>query len=178
VTVNDGGVDRTIISEVTVPLTNLADPALSTNTAVAGGAEVTGRWQVKGAYFLVKLGPSLRTQLTDRLGLTASIGVAGGYAGTRYTASESFTIATLPDTVLELQDTETGANVIGSTTTKFLTGYYADLNLEWAANESMGLFGGFTAQQLNDYEQKLGDRRAKIDVGNSVGIRGGVSIRF
>jgi hypothetical protein len=42
----------------------------------------------------------------------------------------------------------------------------------------MGIFGGFSAQQLSDYEQKLGDRRAKIDIGNSVGIRGGVSIRF
>jgi hypothetical protein len=178
ITVNDGGVDRTVLTEFTVPLSNLPDSTLSTDTAVAGGAAVNGRWQVKGAYMMVKLGPSLRTQLTDRLGLTASVGLAGGFAGTRYTASESFTVASLPDTNLELIDTENGSTVVGSTTTKFLTGYFADVNLEWAANDAMGIFGGFSAQQLSDYEQKLGDRRARIDIGNSVGIRGGVSIRF
>jgi hypothetical protein len=80
--------------------------------------------------------------------------------------------------LIELTDSDTGSKVIGSTTTRFLAGYFADLNLEWSLNETMGLFSGVTAQKLNDYEQKLGDRVAKIDLGNSVGIRGGVSIRF
>jgi hypothetical protein len=172
--------DNTSISfEETVPLSVVPDPTLSgPGTPIEGGAEVTGRWQVKGAYFLVKLGPSIRTQITDRLGLTASAGLAGGYAGTRYTASESFSVDSMPDTLIELTDMDTGATTIGSTATKFLTGYFADLNLEWAASETVGLFGGVTAQQLSDYDQKLGDRVAKIDLGSAVGIRGGVSIRF
>jgi hypothetical protein len=35
-----------------------------------------------------------------------------------------------------------------------------------------------TAQQLDSYEQKLGDRTADIDLGSAVGIRGGVTVRF
>lgn len=165
--------------ETTVPISSIPDPVLSGEAdPEVGGAEVSGRWQVKGAYFLIKLGPTVRTQITDRLGLSASAGFAGGYAGTRYTASESFSVDSLPDVTIELTDSETGSNVIGSTTTKFVTGYFADVNLEWAASDVVGLFGGVTAQQLSSYEQKLGERTAKIDLGNSVGIRGGVSIRF
>jgi hypothetical protein len=177
--IDDGGVTRSITQETSVRLGAEPDPSISGQTTpLAGGAQVTGRWQVKGAYFLIKLGPSVRTQITDRLGLTASAGLAGGYAGTRYTASESFSVASMPDSLIELTDMNTGSTLIGSTTTRFLAGYFADLNLEWTLNETMGLFSGVTAQQLNDYEQKLGDRVAKIDFGSSVGIRGGVSIRF
>lgn len=158
--------------EIAAPLSVVADPSLSTDSNLAGGATINGRWQVKGSYFMFRLGPSLRTQLTDRLGLTASLGLAGAYAGTRYSAYESFTN---PAVAGELIAT---ADPVSSTTAKFLKGYFADVNLEWTANDTLGLFGGVTAQQLTDYDQKLGDRSAKIDLGSAVGIRGGVSIRF
>lgn len=61
---------------------------------------------------------------------------------------------------------------------KFLPGYYADVNVEWRANQTTGLFGGVSVQQLGDYDQTVGGRTAKIDLGNAVGIRGGISIRF
>jgi len=156
--------------ETTTALSGVPDASLTTDVATPNGTNVDGRWQVKGSYFMFRVGPSLRTQITDRLGLTASIGLAGAYAGTRYTAVESFTVPDLPDVVVEANE--------ASTTAKFLSGYFADLNIEWAANEVLGLFGGVTAQQLSDYEQKLGERSAKIDLGSSVGLRGGISIRF
>ena len=157
--------------ETSVAISAVPDPSISGKTnVVAGGASVTGKWQVKGAYFTVKFGPSVRTQITNRLGFTASVGVAGGYAGTRYTAYEAYSVASLPDVVLDTTEASTAA--------KFLTGYFADLNLEWVANETLGLYGGVTTQKLSSYEQKLGDRLAKIDLGSSVGIRGGVSIKF
>lgn len=176
--ITENGVKHKIEFETTVPIGAVPDPSLSTNVSVPGGATVNGRWQVKGAYFLVKFGPSVRTQITERLGVSASVGLAGGYAGTRYSTSEAFSLEKLPDVVLQTFDPESGSNVIGSTTQKFLTGYYADVNLEWTASDTLGLFGGFTAQQLSDYEQELEGRRAKIDLGNAVGIRGGVSIKF
>jgi hypothetical protein len=159
--------------EITVPISALPDAALSTQTDVAGGASVTGRWQVKGAYFMVKLGPTLRTQITERFGLIASAGFAGAYAGTRYTAFESYKVGTGASELelkVDLPD--------GSTATKFMAGYYADLTLDWAANDRTGLFGGVTAQQLGDYTQRLGGRTARIDLGSTVGLRGGVSVKF
>lgn len=171
----DGFLD---VNELTVPINVAPEAGMTTDVLQAGGASVTGRWQVKGAYFMIKLGPTLRTQITDRFGVTASVGLAGAYAGTRYSATESFSVSALPDEELTTLDPETGDSMISSTESKFLTGYYADLNLEWDANEVFGLFGGVTAQQMSSYDQKLGDRTAKIDLGSAVGIRGGVSVRF
>jgi hypothetical protein len=164
--------------EYTVPLKDRPEAGMSTDVSMAGGASVTGRWAIKGAYFLVKVGPTLRTQITDRLGLTASIGFAGAYAGTRYSAVESFTVTELPAAPIETVDADTGSDTVSSSKVKFLTGYYADLNIEWDTNGTLGLFGGVTAQELDSYDQSLAGRTAKIDLGSAVGVRGGVSVRF
>ncbi len=164
--------------ENTVALPIAPDPGLTTDVLTPGGANVTGRWQVKGAYFMFKFGPTLRSQITESIGISASVGLAGAYAGTRYTAYESFQVAAMPNTDIATIDTETGESTLSSTATKFLKGYYADLNIDWDMNDRFGLFGGVTAQQLDSYEQKLGDRTADIDLGSAVGIRGGVTVRF
>lgn len=158
--------------ETTVQLSNTPDAALSTVTDLAGGAEVRGHWQVKGAYMLVKLGPTLRAQVSDRISLTASAGFAAAYAGTRYTAYEAFTVPNMGGLELKVEDP------IGSTKTQLLSGYYAELTMDFAANERTGLFGGVVAQELDSYSQRLSGRTANIDLGTAVGLRGGVSIRF
>lgn len=161
--------------ETSAVLAALPDTSLSTDQSVAGAASVTGNWQVKGSYFLLRVGPSFHAQLTDRLGLSASIGFAGAYAGTNYSVHEFFSNPDNPGELIELGTSDTP---LSSTTTEFLSGYFADLNLDWTANETVGIFGGITAQQLGSYEQKLGDRSAKIDLGSAYGLRGGISIRF
>ncbi len=162
-----GNVLSSLGRETTVPLA--AIPSLTTNSAVAGAAAVQGNWQIRGAYFLLKLGPSVRTRLSDRLGLSASAGVAGAYSGSRYSVVESLT---LPDVLDPISVTEE------SVENKFLGGFYADVTLDWLMNERTGLFGGVTMQQLGDYDQAVGGRTANIDLGNRVGVRGGINIRF
>lgn len=158
------------ITETTTPIGGEADPSLSTNTPTAGGATVHGRWQIKGAYFMMRLGPSVRTQVTERLGLSASIGLAAAYAGTHFSSEETMEVPVIGTII---KDTVTDSDA-----TKFLTGYYADFNVEWATNETLGVFGGVSAQRFGDYTQVLGDRSALIDLGNAIGIRGGVNIKF
>ncbi len=155
--------------ETTTPLASTPDGP-TVESSLAAGTTVDGNWQVKGAYFMMRVGPTVRTQLTQRLGINASIGLAGAYAGTTYSAFERFLVPDVEDTYV------TGEQQ--STANKFLSGYYADLNIEWAANERTGLFGGFTAQKLGAYDQAVGGRTARVDLGSSVGLRGGVSIRF
>ena len=157
------------VTETTVPVSTV--PVDHIETATAGGATVHGKYQVKGAYFLVKVGPGIHTQLTERFGVSASAGVAGAYSGTRYSATEIMDVPEMGTTI---------ANVapLSSDTTKFLGGYYADFNIDFAASETTGLFAGFTAQKFGDYTQTLGTRTAKIDLGSSVGLRGGISVRF
>lgn len=166
-----GEVLRTDGLETTVPI--VAAPIAHEETSTPAGIEVDGNWQVKGAYFMVRLGPTIRTQLTTRLGMSASLGVAGAYTGTTYSLTETFQVPDLEGVVI-------GAALGTEQTsqTKFLSGYYADLNLEWVATERTGLFGGFTAQKFDGYDQSVGSRTARIDLGSSVGVRGGVSIRF
>jgi hypothetical protein len=111
----------------------------------------------------------VRTQLTTRLGLSASAGVAGAYTGSRYSVVESLTVPDIPDPISTTEE---------SVTNKFLSGFYADVNVDWRLNERTGLFGGVSMQQLGDYDQSVGGRTAKIDLGNAVGLRGGINIRF
>jgi len=40
------------------------------------------------------------------------------------------------------------------------------------------LFGGITAQKFDGYDQTVGARTARIDLGSTVGIRGGISVKF
>lgn len=141
----------------------------TTETAVAGAAAVQGNWQIKGAYFLLRLGPSIRAKLTDRVGVSASAGVAGAYTGSKYLVTET----------IQLQDVNEPVTVVEEdTATKFVSGFYADVNVDWMLNERTGFFGGVSMQQLGDYDQSVGGRTAKIDMGNAVGFRGGVNIRF
>ncbi len=158
--------------ETTVPIGSLPDQPTK-ETSTVGGVNVDGNWQIKGAYFMVRVGPSLRAQITPRLGLNASLGVAGAYAGTTYSVAERFQV---PDTTDVFVGNTSG--VEESRTTKFMNGYFADLNLEWAASERTGLFTGLTAQKFDGYDQQVGGRTARIDLGSAVGLRGGVSIRF
>lgn len=168
VIVNDAGL------ETTVPVSQTPD-ANSTDASTPGGATVNGRWTIKGAYFMMKFGPSLHAQFTDNWEMTASAGFAGAYAGSTYTGAETFTVADLPEgAVAGVQDIQQ------SNATAFLMGYYADLTIEWSANERTALFGGVSAQSLSDYDQTLSNtgQMARIDLGTAVGVRGGISIRF
>ncbi len=171
-TASDGSVVQTNGLETTVPLAALPDGP-TVETTIPGGINVQGIWQVKGAYFMVRVGPSLRTHLTERLGLNASVGIAGAYAGSTYSVNETFEV---PGVAGVLVGAVAGTQT--STAAKFISGYYADLNLEWAANERTGLFGGVTAQKLGSYDQSVGGRTAHVDIGGAVGLRAGVSITF
>lgn len=156
-------------TETTIPINSLpSDPP--TETPTPGGAVVHGKWQVKGAYLMVRVGPSLRTQVTNSLGVSASLGLAGAYVGTHYSASETLDIPLMNKTVAD--------TVTSSDENKFLAGYYGDFNIEWNANDVVGIYGGVSAQKFGDYVQNMGDRNARIDLGAALGLRGGLNIRF
>lgn len=161
------GITYTEGLETTPPLSAL--PVSSSDTSIAGGASVLGNWQVKGAYFLMRLGPSIRTQLTERIGLSASVGVAGAFAGSRYSVVETLELPDVSDPITTVEE---------DTESKLLSGLYADVNVDLMINERTGLYGGVSVQQFGDYDQAVGGRTARIDLGNSVGIRGGISIKF
>lgn len=135
--------------------------------------EVDGVWKIKGAYFTLKVGPEINAMLTRSLGVRASVGLAGSYVGTTYSASENFTV----DGV----ETPIGTGGTGeqtASTKKFLPGYYANIDATWAINDRTGFFAGVSYDNLGDYSQTLAGRTAKIDLSSTAGVRGGLSIKF
>lgn len=130
---------------------------------------VSGVWQVKGAYFAGRIGSEVRAMVSKTFGVAVGAGVAGAYSATRFTAIEQFTIEGIatPIGVTEFSDEA-----------KFLPGYYANLDANWALNERTGLYAGVGYESFSDYEQTAGGRTAKIDIGNTATVRGGINIKF
>ena len=158
------------IKETTVAIS--ATPDVTTDdTNIIDGAKIDGKWKIKGAYFTLKVGPQMVAKLTHSIGLSASIGLAGSYVGTTYTAIESFNVAGVPQT-LQLINPET------TTKNMFLPGYYANADATWALNERAGFFAGLSYENLGEYSQRNGVRTSKIDLSATAGVRGGLSIKF
>jgi hypothetical protein len=160
--------DNTIY-ETTTTISDNPDISGVTNDLV-NGATVTGLWKLKGAYLTLKLGPQVSAMLTHSLGVSAAIGVAGSYAGTNYTANESFTVVGVEKAITLAPQS--------STVNKFLPGYYANIEANWAVNDRTGFFAGLSYDNLGDYDQSVGGRTARIDLSSMAGVRGGLSIKF
>ena len=59
-----------------------------------------------------------------------------------------------------------------------MSGYYANLDATWAVNGRTGFFAGLSYEKSGDYTQTVGGRTAKIDLGTTAGVRGGLNIKF
>lgn len=153
--------------ETTTPLGYM--PVGREDVLIPNGASVDGEWDIDGAYFLIRLGPTLRAKLTERIGFSVSGGLAAGYIGSTFHARESIRPAGISGTVVYEDET---------TTDEIVFGYYAMANAEFWMTERTGVYAGASYEGLADYDQKLGDRTATIDIGQGVAIRGGIVLRF
>ncbi|HET7535733.1 MAG TPA: hypothetical protein VFJ90_04715, partial [Candidatus Didemnitutus sp.] len=147
----------------------LADTPGKTVEEDRGAIDVTGIWKVRGAYIGLKAGPELRAAVSKNVGISLGAGVAGAYAATRFTAQEQFTIEGI-DTPISVNDF--------SDTTKFLPGYYANADANYSVNERTGFYAGVGYEYYNTYDQTAGGRSAKIDLGSTATVHGGITIKF
>jgi hypothetical protein len=142
----------------------------STNTPTLNGAQVSGLWKLRGAYFTLKVGPQVTANLTRSLSMNASLGLAGSYVGSTYSATESFVVTGIVNPLTTGLET--------SVKNSFLPGYYADVDATWSLNERTGFFAGFSYDNLGSYNQSVGGRTAKIDLSATAAVRSGLSIKF
>jgi len=153
--------------ETTVPL---GDTPVSRNeTSLAGGAEIDGFWQIKGSYYLIRVGPHLRARVTDRFALFASAGFAGAYVGTTYRVEEVLRTPN-PDITITANEERDQS--------EFSTGFYGELTAEYWLTPRTGFFAGATYHTLGTYEQSLSGRTANVDLGKGAGFRFGIVTRF
>jgi len=164
--VGDNGAIYSGNLETTVPLE--AIPFQRSVVETANGADIDGNWQIKGAYFLFKVGPMVRIPIGEHFAVTASAGYAGAYLGTTYRVKESLVINDTLSIPFEGEETYS----------KLIHGAFAEVNAEWWLTQRTGFFLGVTFEKLGKYEQSLAGRTADVDIGGHGGFRMGLTTRF
>jgi len=164
-------VDGDVISpggfEETILLTD--NPVERLDVLLPGGALIDGRWQIKGAYYLGRLGPHMRWHFNERLAFSLSAGLAVAYIGTTFSSEESLTPpeGNNPISITEEEDND-----------KVVTGFYFTGNAEYWLRANTGFYLGASYESLGKFNQTLNGRSAMIDVGEGSTVRTGIMLRF
>ena len=168
---NSDGTVKTVSPDT---VTLLGNEPLSRNVSapVADTTSVINSWQLKGAYFTFRAGPTLLLPITEHLRASVSLGAALVYAGTTYTVRQQFTPAT--GDAINLIESDSANH--------FLPGYYADANLEYWLTETAGFYAGAVYQNTGDFKQEVktdtADFTTKVDMSSLAGVRAGVNFKF
>lgn len=183
--VNSSG-DDVDDSSGTAETTTVINPILLGNVplerdssgAVATSTEVQNRFDIEGAYYTLRVGPSIVVPFGKHWKLTGSLGGVMVYAGDTFTAEEIFTP--------EFADGTTGTPIDVTYTknnTRVLPGYYADLDLQYNLTDTAGFYAGGVFQSAGSFNQSVPSGGtdaygAKIDLSNQSGVRAGMTVKF
>lgn len=139
---------------------------------------VNGFWQVKGVYYMLRVGPMARIPIGKRFSAYLSAGYMAAYAGSKFRYDEN---VILPDNTgtISTKVTNSSGNVIDTKENQqYLSGFYADCNLEWWLSTRTGFYAGVAYERLGSYDQKFNGRKASVKMDNGLGLRFGVMTRF
>lgn len=166
---SDGGVLLANGLETTVPLQDITANRIYTTTA--GGAQVDGNWGVKGAYYSFRVGPQIRSHISERFAVYASFGVMGAFVGTDFEVNESLDI--------------TGINAIAPISaslnvnhSELIIGFYGELAAEFWFTPRTAVFFGVAYESLDNFVQTVGGRTASIELGQNMVLQFGITTRF
>jgi hypothetical protein len=142
-------------------------------TEVPTSISTTNRYFTEGAYYTVRVGPTLIMPFGKKFSLNVSAGPALIYSGSILNTLEDLNIATGED-YTQLYQRENS---------KLLPGYYVDVNLEYQLTDTAGFYVGNIFQSAGSYTQEVSSGPgtnyvSKIDFGNQDGVKGGVTVRF
>jgi len=174
VTVYDSNGNLLVTSTGTVVTTTRDNTTLITSvpisrTTTTGTIDVHGRWQVKGSYYTLRLGPMIQIPLSERFKISLGAGFGMAYVGSNYVVDEE----------IDLPDTQTTVKTqIASERSTWLPVIYADADAEYWLTERTGFYLGATGQKSSSYDQTLEGRTAKVDLGTTYGLQSGITLRF
>lgn len=155
--------------EITVPLQQITPDRTVTTTP--NGANVEGVWDISGSYYSIRIGPEIRSHLSEKLAFTAGAGFLGVYVGSDFTVSE----------ILDLDGYPTFATIGVSQTENMrdlIAGFYAEATVEYWITQRTGFFLGATFESVDDFVQTLGGRTASVLLGDATVVRFGIIHRF
>jgi hypothetical protein len=145
-----------------------------TTTVVSTPGAMLSTWKVRGAYMTFRAGASLWVPITGRFSAQVSAGPVLVYAGSTYDVTQTFKPNTGDSITQYISDGDS----------KILPGFYVDASLQFAMNDTAGLYLGAVYQSSGDYEQEAlsddGNSKysTRIDLSSLQGIRAGVSFKF
>ena len=155
----------------------LGDHPLSRTTTISPGT-VFNQWELKGAYFTFRLGPSVSYLITDHLRFTVSAGAALVYSGTSYNVIQTYQPEAADAVVSTANDEEA----------KFLAGYFVDVTMQYDFTDRTGFYAGAGFQDTGSYTQTAdltdpytgshASYKAAIDLSGLSGFRMGMTFRF
>lgn len=155
----------------TTVLLNRSPDSRTAKTAV-NNTQVTSSRKLRGTFVTLRLGPTFRVQITDKLRFIVSGGPVMVYSGSTYSVDRTFdvdTAATVTDQV---------SSTIGET----MTGYYGDVALEYLLSEHAGLYIGSFYQTAGSYTQYITEQSSSyeldVDLSRLQGFRGGLNYKF
>jgi len=165
------GRDTTVLlSQQPYAETNVIDPTPMT---------FTGKWEVKGAFITVRVGPYVQADLSKRITVRASAGATFTLVGARIRVQET---ATMPGSVGDLSIAGETEN---NTTAKF--GAFGSGEVDWMLTKHTGFFLGAIYEQYSGSTDLFVhaaptpasfDRVAKLNTSAGLGFRLGLTARF
>jgi hypothetical protein len=147
-------------------------PDSRTETTTTNDTQISSFWKLRGTYLTVRLGPTFRIQITDKLRFIMSGGPVMVYSGSTYTVDRTFTV----DTADPVRDR------VSDSVGKIMTGYYADIGLEYLLSDYAGLYLGSFYQTAGSYTQYISEQASSyeldVDLSRLQGFRGGLNFKF
>ena len=140
-----------------------------TNTDIT----TTNRYFIEGAYYTLRMGPTIDMPVWNHFKLNVSAGPMLIYSGSILNVLSDLNIATGEN----FPDLYTKEN------SKILPGYYVDVDLQYQLTDTAGFYMGGVFQSAGSYKQTVPSGTSTaytstIDFGSQEGVKGGLTVRF
>jgi hypothetical protein len=146
----------------------IGDLPTRTLLVTAGGAQISGQRKLDAELYTLRLGPCLEIPMTSRFTARVGAGVAFGFVDSEFSFAETVTLAGGPSV------SRSGASQKNDS----LLGAYAGAQFSYRVFRSASVFTGAQFQYLEDFKQQAGGKEAKLDLGASVFLSGGLNFQF
>ena len=167
------GTSSTSASQQADQTTLIGNLPLSRTTTVTY-VDTTNRYFIEGAYYTLRIGPTLIMPIGAHFKFTMSAGPDIIYSGSELNIAENLLFATGEPAITELYQKEN---------TKILPGYYVDVDVRYDLTETAGFYVGNIYQGGGGYSQTVPSGtgtsyNTRIDFSNQDGVKAGMTLRF
>ena len=140
-----------------------------TRTITTRPAQVSGHWQIKGAYYTFRAGPVFQMPVTERLKLSIGFGAGAIVVGSTYKSDQEIVVDDITARIMSIDE---------KTRTVLLPAFYADADAEYWLTERTGFYLGATYQKSKSFDQTLDASSATVNLGSTSGVQSGLTLRF